>query len=139
MSNKNSLPRFDKSLLPGLALCLLLALPCWFLGKIFPVIGGPVFAILLGMLVALFYKQRQTTQAGIAFSSKKILQYAVILLGRLKFFAHHYQHHLHIADSGLCYLQTGQNAGQHGGFNRRRLLYLRRLRHCRHCAGHQSQ
>lgn len=81
MSNKISLPQFDKALLPGLALCLLLALPCWFLGKIFPVIGGPVFAILLGMLVALFYKQRQTTQAGIAFSSKKILQYAVILLG----------------------------------------------------------
>lgn len=76
-----NLPQFDKKLLPGFGLCFLLALPCWFLGKAMPVIGGPVFAILAGMLVALFYKERRSTQAGIAFTSKKVLQYAVILLG----------------------------------------------------------
>ncbi len=81
MPKKISLPNFDKKLLPGLGLCFVLALPCWFLGKLMPVIGGPVFAILAGMLVALFYKQRPKTQAGIAFTSKKVLQYAVILLG----------------------------------------------------------
>ena len=59
----------------------MLAIPCWYLGKLIPIIGGPVFAILAGMLLALFYKQRRTTQAGIAFTSKKVLQYAVILLG----------------------------------------------------------
>ena len=32
----------------GLLLCLAIALPSWFLGKALPVIGGPVFAILLG-------------------------------------------------------------------------------------------
>ncbi len=78
---KISLPHFDKNLLPGFGLCLLLAIPCWYLGKLVPIIGGPVFAILAGMLLALFYKQRHTTQAGIAFTSKKVLQYAVILLG----------------------------------------------------------
>ena len=66
---------------PGLLLCLALALPCWLLGRAVPVVGGPVFAILAGMVLALFYREKRRTQAGIAFTSKKILQYAVILLG----------------------------------------------------------
>ena len=39
-----------KQHLPGLALCLLLSVPCWLAGQAFPIIGGPVFAILLGMV-----------------------------------------------------------------------------------------
>lgn len=70
-----------RQMVRGVALCLVLAIPSWLLGKAVPVVGGPVFAILLGMAVALFYKQKVRTQAGIAFTSKKILQYAVILLG----------------------------------------------------------
>lgn len=65
----------------GILLCFLIAVPCWFLGRIFPVIGGPVFSILLGMLLALILKDRKRTAAGILFTSKKILQLAVILLG----------------------------------------------------------
>lgn len=70
-----------KQLGPGLLLCLALAVPCWLLGKAFPIVGGPVFAILAGMLVTLFYRNKAGTQAGIVYTSKKILQYAVILLG----------------------------------------------------------
>ena len=70
-----------KELAPGVLLCLALAVPCWLLGKAFPVVGGSVFAILLGMVIALFYRNKASTQAGIAYTSKKILQYAVILLG----------------------------------------------------------
>lgn len=70
-----------KELAPGVLLCLVLAVPCWLLGKAFPVVGGSVFAILLGMVIALFYRNKAATQAGIAYTSKKILQYAVILLG----------------------------------------------------------
>ena len=66
---------------PGLVLCLLLSIPSVLLGRLFPVVGGPVFAILAGMLVSLVLKDRTRYQAGIAFTSKKILQYAVILLG----------------------------------------------------------
>ena len=51
------------------------------LGKAFPLVGGPVFAILAGMIVTLFYRNKAGTQAGIVYTSKKILQYAVILLG----------------------------------------------------------
>ena len=65
----------------GLLLCLVLAIPSWLLGRAFPVIGGPVIAILLGMVVSLILRARTRYQAGIAFTSKKILQYAVILLG----------------------------------------------------------
>ena len=65
----------------GLLLCLAVAVPCWFLGKLVPVVGGPVFAILLGMLVAAFWTPAAAYKAGIGFVSKKVLQYAVILLG----------------------------------------------------------
>lgn len=50
-------------------------------GCAFPVVGGPVFAILLGMLAALVLQNKAPFRAGIAFTSKKVLQYAVILLG----------------------------------------------------------
>ncbi len=65
----------------GLLLCLIIAVPCWFLGQTFEVIGGPVFAILAGMIITLFIKDKRNLQTGITFTSKKILQYAVILLG----------------------------------------------------------
>ena len=66
---------------PGVLLCFMIAFPCWLLGKVFPLVGGPVFAILAGMLITLVYRSKESTQAGIAYTSKKVLQYAVILLG----------------------------------------------------------
>ena len=65
----------------GIGLCLLIAIPSWILGKLFPIIGGAVIAILLGMLVAIFLKNKTPFETGIKFTSKKILQWAVILLG----------------------------------------------------------
>lgn len=65
----------------GLALCLVIAVPAWLLGHQFPIIGGPVIAILLGMVITLFLKNKAPFETGIKFTSKKILQYAVILLG----------------------------------------------------------
>lgn len=67
--------------IPGLLLCLAIAIPCWFLGKAFPIIGAPVFAILIGMAITPVFKDKTSIQPGIAYASKKILQYAVILLG----------------------------------------------------------
>ena len=65
----------------GLLLCLVIAIPSWFLGKQFPIIGGPVIAIIAGMIITLFIKDKTNLQPGITFSAKKILQWAVILLG----------------------------------------------------------
>lgn len=65
----------------GLILCLAIAVPAWFLGQTLPVIGGPVFAILIGMTVTLFPGNREAFSAGINYTSKKILQAAVVFLG----------------------------------------------------------
>ncbi len=70
-----------KQYIPGIVLCLAIAVPSWILGKLFPVIGGPVFAILTGMTLAPILKSKKFFSPGVAFTSKKILQSAVILLG----------------------------------------------------------
>lgn len=70
-----------RKMIQGLALCLAIAIPSWFLGKAFPIIGGAVIAILAGMAVTLFIKDKTKWEPGIKFASKKILQWAVILLG----------------------------------------------------------
>ncbi|MGN1480622.1 YeiH family protein [Porcipelethomonas sp.] len=72
---------FIKKNISGILLCLCIAVPSWFLGKLLPVIGGPVFAIIAGMILTMIIKDKSKFQSGIAFTSKKILQYAVILLG----------------------------------------------------------
>lgn len=72
---------FLKSNWKGIALSLFIALPSFILGEKFPIIGGPVFAIIIGMILGNFIKQKDMFKDGIRFTSKKILQYAVILLG----------------------------------------------------------
>ncbi|MDN5352308.1 MAG: hypothetical protein PWQ12_1228 [Clostridiales bacterium] len=69
----------------GILLSLVLALVGWQIGKQFPIIGGPVSSMLLGMLVGgileMFSVNRDALKPGIQFTSKKILQLAIILLG----------------------------------------------------------
>lgn len=65
----------------GMLVCLAIALPAWLLGRRFEVVGGPVFAILIGMVIALFWRDQGRARAGITYTSKKILQLAVVLLG----------------------------------------------------------
>lgn len=70
-----------KTKLPGLIVCLAIAIPAWLLGKFIPVVGGPVFSILLGMVITLFWTDKGRFGQGIKFTSKYILQMAVVLLG----------------------------------------------------------
>ena len=56
----------------GLLLCIGISVPAWFLGNLVPVIGGPVFAILIGMILTLLIKDKGTMQPGIAFTSCRI-------------------------------------------------------------------
>lgn len=72
---------FVKKNWKGMLVCIAIAVPSWFLGKQFPIIGGPVIAILAGMVITLFIKEKGSLESGIKFTSKKILQYAVVLLG----------------------------------------------------------
>ena len=66
---------------PGLAVCFAIAIPAWLLGKVFPVVGGAVIAILAGMVITLFWNDKGTCDPGIHWTSKYILQAAVVLLG----------------------------------------------------------
>ena len=70
-----------KTLAPGVAVSALIAVVCWFLGQAVPLVGGAVFAILLGMVIGTFWKEKGAARPGIKFASKKILQTAVVLLG----------------------------------------------------------
>lgn len=63
----------------GILLCMAIAIPSWFAGKAFPIIGGAVIAILAGMVITLVWKWREPVESGIKFVSKKVLQWAVIL------------------------------------------------------------
>jgi len=76
--------------IPGILLCLVIAAIATFLGKLeiggisLEVIGAPVFAIIIGMIVTLIKPELSigdSFQSGIKFTSKKILQWAVIILG----------------------------------------------------------
>lgn len=69
-----------KGTLPGVLLCAVLAVPAWFLGKLVPVIGSAVFAILFGMIVA-FFKRPKVLEKGVKFTSKKVLQASIVFLG----------------------------------------------------------
>lgn len=81
MSHTNTLQQFFTKNTAGILLCLAIAIPAWFLGKAVPVVGGPVFSILIGMIVTLFLKKKDPFKSGTTFVSKKVLQCAVVLLG----------------------------------------------------------
>ena len=70
-----------KTNMAGLIICILIAVPSWVLGSMYPVVGGPVIAIISGMILTLFIKDKSRYSSGVKYTSKKILQYAVILLG----------------------------------------------------------
>jgi len=65
---------------PGVFIVIVLALPAWLLGTFIPLIGGPVFGILFGMIAA-FWKRPTIYDTGIRFTAKIILQASIILLG----------------------------------------------------------
>jgi uncharacterized integral membrane protein (TIGR00698 family) len=66
---------------PGLVFVFLLSLISTWLGSLFPLIGGPVFGITLGILINNTLGKPKNTMNGVQFSSKKVLQWAIIALG----------------------------------------------------------
>ena len=65
----------------GILVCLAIAVPSWLIGKKFPVVGGAVIAIIAGMILTMFWSNKGKAEAGIKWTSKIILQTAVVLLG----------------------------------------------------------
>ena len=73
-----------KTILPGVVVCLLITIPIWITVNtvsLLEVIGAPILAILSGMIISLLIHDKTKIHPGISFISKKVLQFAVILLG----------------------------------------------------------
>ncbi|WP_445144433.1 YeiH family protein [Dyella sp. Tek66A03] len=67
--------------LPGLLLSVAIALVALGLGKAVPLIGGPVFGIVLGIAVRNLVAPGGSYTAGIQFAGKQVLQWSIIALG----------------------------------------------------------
>ena len=70
-----------RSRAPGLLLAVGLALAAWWLGQRLPLVGGPVFGIVLGILVRNLLSPGASFTPGIQFGSKQVLQWSIIALG----------------------------------------------------------
>lgn len=73
------------SAMPGAAIGWLLPLAigafAWGVGLVVPVLGAPVVAILVGLVVGQVFGQRAAWAAGVRFASKRVLQGSIVLLG----------------------------------------------------------
>ncbi len=70
-----------KQLGSGILLSLGIALVAAYAGSMFPLIGGAVFGILIGIAAGSVIRIRGGIMPGVQFTSKKVLQWAVMLLG----------------------------------------------------------
>lgn len=66
---------------PGLLLAAAIALAAQGLGRLAPLVGGPVFGIVLGILVRNLFAPSGQFTPGIQFAGKQILQWSIIALG----------------------------------------------------------
>ncbi|HEY9130230.1 MAG TPA: putative sulfate exporter family transporter [Dyella sp.] len=74
------LSRFGQRL-PGLVLAILIASVALGLGRLAPLVGGPVFGIVLGILVRNLLAPGVRYAPGIQFAGKQVLQWSIIALG----------------------------------------------------------
>lgn len=66
---------------PGLALAIAIAVVATIIGHFFPIIGGPVSGVVIGVLLATWLKSNDRLKPGIKTASKFILQLSVVVLG----------------------------------------------------------
>lgn len=67
--------------IPGLLACVALAIVAEVLGARVPLVGAPVFAIVLGVAIAAVRPLAPFWTAGTAFAAKTVLQWSIVLLG----------------------------------------------------------
>lgn len=71
------------NLLPGFGLALVIAAVAKWLESLLPIhiIGASVIALFIGMIINNFWKPNKLVAGGLKFTSKKVLKFAIILLG----------------------------------------------------------
>jgi uncharacterized integral membrane protein (TIGR00698 family) len=67
--------------LPGLALAVLVGAAATLLGRFVPIIGGPVFGIVLGIALATVIKPGTVLRPGLSIAGRQVLQAAIVVLG----------------------------------------------------------
>lgn len=70
-----------RRVVPGLVLAVFVALAATPLGSALPVVGAPVFGIVLGLILAATVKPGDDLRPGLTFASKPVLQTSIVLLG----------------------------------------------------------
>lgn len=70
-----------RGIVPGLVLAVVTAVAATPLGLALPVVGAPVFGVVLGMVVGVAIAPGQRLHAGLAFASGPVLQGSIIVLG----------------------------------------------------------
>ena len=73
-------PRATRTL-AGLGFVVLVAVLAAWLGALVPVVGGPVFGIVMGALLAALIRPGATIRAGAGFAGKRVLQASIVVLG----------------------------------------------------------
>jgi uncharacterized integral membrane protein (TIGR00698 family) len=68
-------------LAPGLLVVLVIACIATWLGSLVPVVGAPVFGIVMGVIVAAIVRRPTAIDLGAAFAGKRVLQASVVVLG----------------------------------------------------------
>lgn len=68
-------------LLPGVGVTVGVAVAATLLGGLLPVVGAPVIGIVCGIAISLVRTPSARLEPGIAFTSKKVLQAAIVVLG----------------------------------------------------------
>jgi uncharacterized integral membrane protein (TIGR00698 family) len=68
-------------IVPGLVLTIAIAAVATWLGSLAPLVGAPVFGILIGVVIAAFVPAGTVVDVGSRFAGKRVLQGSVILLG----------------------------------------------------------
>ena len=77
--NKNNI--LLNQILPGFLLAFVFALPAWFLGGLFPIVGSPILAILFGILGSVVIPEKFKRRKGLSFIGSQVFQFGIILLG----------------------------------------------------------
>ena len=77
MTKNNFLSKY----IPGVLVAGVFSLMPWFLGLNFPIIGGPIFAIVLGIIGSIFLPRKELFASGFDFVGTKIFQLGIVLLG----------------------------------------------------------
>lgn len=76
-----SLRHSSKAVLPGLLAAACLAAVATFLGRLAPVVGAPVIAIVIGIIIASRQNAHRRLTPGLTFSTKSVLQASIVMLG----------------------------------------------------------